>query len=136
MRTEHGQRDLIIVVALLGGIAYLLAMAQSAPTTIKTGKPVIERLGPYLDTEQARALAPKRAERLGPAANPPSAEGIAISQKKIMIGMTSQQVLRAWGRPEKINETHGARYHHEQWVYAANYLYFDNGILTTWQTSR
>jgi hypothetical protein len=110
-----------------------------------TTKPVIERLGPYLTTEEARSIDPAwrkrsidpvRRERLGPAPNLNPLE-FAISEKKIMIGMTPQHVLRAWGRPLRINESVGANYHHEQWVYAASqYIYFQNGVLTSWQTTR
>jgi len=54
------------------------------------------------------------------------------------IGMTTEQVLEStWGKPKKINETITAHGRHEQWVYPGyQYLYFDNGVLTSIQTSR
>jgi hypothetical protein len=110
-----------------------------------SSKPVIERLGPYLSMEEARSIDPvwrernmnaARRERLGPAAELNPLEFL-ISEKKIMIGMTPHQVLRAWGRPLRINESTGARYHHEQWVYPAHtYIYFQNGVLISWQSTR
>lgn len=60
----------------------------------------------------------------------------------VSIGMSSNQVLKrtSWGKPNSINQTitsHGTR---EQWVYGSStireYLYFQNGILVSIQTSR
>jgi hypothetical protein len=53
----------------------------------------------------------------------------------VRIGMTQKQVLASnWGRPDSINKTTGSYGTHEQWVYGGrNYLYFENGILTTIQ---
>lgn len=53
----------------------------------------------------------------------------------VTIGMTKQDVLdSSWGKPKYINTTttrYGVR---EQWVYGGgNYLYFENGILTSIQ---
>ena len=52
------------------------------------------------------------------------------------IGMTSSQVLNEteWGKPEKVNKTITAAGVREQWVYwSGEYLYFNNGKLTTIQ---
>lgn len=53
----------------------------------------------------------------------------------VRIGMTKQEVLdSSWGKPTKINKTTGSYGVHEQWVYGGgNYLYFENGVLTTIQ---
>ncbi|MFA6009258.1 MAG: hypothetical protein WC799_04680 [Desulfobacteraceae bacterium] len=63
-----------------------------------------------------------------------------IGEKKIHIGMTAQQVKTAWGKPYKINTTSGAWGEHEQWVIHdsinSDYLYFENGILTSMQQSK
>lgn len=56
----------------------------------------------------------------------------------VAAGMTRAQVLASsWGRPSSVNKTIRSNGNvHEQWVYGgANYLYFDNGVLTTIQTS-
>ena len=64
----------------------------------------------------------------------------AINLGKIQIGMTTQDVLRAWGRPNKINRTAVAGGISEQWVYERpndgrhQYVYFDNGLLSAVQT--
>jgi len=60
----------------------------------------------------------------------------AIVNREIMTGMNPAQVRAAWGRPERINRTVLPRYTTEQWVYGDTYLYFDDGVLTSWQDSR
>ncbi|MCK5215497.1 MAG: hypothetical protein KAR05_09100 [Candidatus Omnitrophica bacterium] len=58
-----------------------------------------------------------------------------ILKANIAIGMTREQVLVSWGEPDDINRTGGGYGVHEQWVYdrSETYLYFENGILTSWQ---
>lgn len=59
-----------------------------------------------------------------------------ILKGKVSIGMTGQQVRASWGDPYKINRTVTKSGSHEQWIYGvykAIYLYFDNGILTSFQ---
>ena len=53
----------------------------------------------------------------------------------VRIGMTKAQALASnWGRPNSINKTTTASGTHEQWVYGGgNYLYFENGELTSIQ---
>lgn len=57
----------------------------------------------------------------------------SITDRKIHLGMTPCMAVAAWGRPEKINRSVGSFGTHEQWVYQDNYLYFEDGILTSWQ---
>ena len=58
---------------------------------------------------------------------------------KIRIGMTDKQVRVSWGEPDDINVTTTSYSRQEQWIYGTNYrysryyVYFDNGILTSWQ---
>lgn len=57
----------------------------------------------------------------------------------VRIGMTEEQVIRAWGKPEKINTTITAGGKTQQWVYgygagSRQYLYLENGVLRTIQT--
>jgi len=47
--------------------------------------------------------------------------------------MTKEQVLASWGKPEDINRSVGRWGVHEQWIYDSTYLYFENGILTSFQ---
>jgi hypothetical protein len=52
------------------------------------------------------------------------------------IGMTSKMALVSLGEPRSINKSVGKWGTHEQWVYYATYLYFENGILTSYQNSK
>ena len=60
--------------------------------------------------------------------------GLDIFNKKIWIGMTKEMAIESRGNPININRTTGSWGIHEQWVYPGrNYLYFENGILKSWQ---
>ena len=52
------------------------------------------------------------------------------------IGMTSEMAKISLGAPRSINRTVGSWGVHEQWVYYSMYLYFEKGILTSYQDSR
>lgn len=53
---------------------------------------------------------------------------------KIWIGMTREMAVDSRGEPEDINRTVTNYGTSEQWIYSSkNYLYFDNGKLTSWQ---
>lgn len=60
-----------------------------------------------------------------------------ILEEKICLKMTKEQVEASWGKPRDINRTVGSWGVHEQWIYGeiphSNYLYFENGKLTSWQ---
>jgi hypothetical protein len=64
----------------------------------------------------------------------PAAIEQAVLKRQVQIGM--EQARMAWGRPEKINRRVGSWGTHEQWVYGSTYLYFENGILRSFQDSR
>lgn len=62
-----------------------------------------------------------------------------IAAGKIHPGMTPAHVRASWGKPYKINTTISGNHKSEQWVmseYGGQYVYFDNGILTSIQQSR
>jgi hypothetical protein len=55
--------------------------------------------------------------------------------------MEADAVRLSWGYPKDINRTVTAFGTHEQWIYEKEfgkrvYLYFDNGVLESWQDSR
>ena len=52
------------------------------------------------------------------------------------IGMTGDMALVSLGNPWRINKSVGSWGVHEQWVYSSTYLYFENGILDSYQNSR
>lgn len=57
-----------------------------------------------------------------------------IADGKVQIGMTTDQVIASWGKPQDINRTTSVNYTREQWVYRNyQYLYFYDGILETIQ---
>lgn len=63
-----------------------------------------------------------------------------ILNNKIRLGMTTEQVLLSWGKPCEygtcIKKSVGSWGVHEQWIYSSRYgpyLFFENGILTSWQ---
>lgn len=58
-----------------------------------------------------------------------------ILAKQIQIGMTSSMVLESWGEPGNKNKSVGSWGIHEQWIYEGEYLYFENGVLKSYQTS-
>ncbi len=54
----------------------------------------------------------------------------------VSVGMTRGQVYAScWGKPKSINDTLTARGKHEQWVYGGGYVYLDDGVVTSIQTS-
>ncbi|MFC0417730.1 hypothetical protein ACFFHH_20180 [Cytobacillus solani] len=56
------------------------------------------------------------------------------SKGKIGIGMTQEEVIESIGKPTDINKTVTANGTSEQWVYPNYvYLYFEDGILTSYQ---
>ena len=59
----------------------------------------------------------------------------SISEGKIYIGMTKGQVTASWGAPEDKNISVGSWGTHEQWTYGSQYVYIEDGILTSWQTN-
>ena len=61
---------------------------------------------------------------------------------EIRLGMTKQQVASSWGCPRDVNVTWTVYGKDEQWVYGSPlsedcwFLYFENGILKSWQKGR
>jgi hypothetical protein len=47
--------------------------------------------------------------------------------------MTREQALESRGYPDTINETVGSWGRNEQWVYENLYLYFENGVMKSYQ---
>lgn len=52
----------------------------------------------------------------------------AILKEVIKVGFTEEMTILSWGEPEEINRsTYG-----DQWVYSGQYLYFENGLVKSW----
>jgi len=60
----------------------------------------------------------------------------AAADNKVVLGMTAEQAYASWGKPNKVNRTVTFAGVREQWVYDEDYLYFDDGVLTSMQLSR
>lgn len=70
-----------------------------------------------------------------------------IAAGRVVIGMTKEQAQASWGEPFEVNTTHVPGANDEQWVYREKfiyddagtlhpkrcYLYFRNGVMTSWQ---
>ena len=72
-------------------------------------------------------------------AHPNLPEGIkaAILAGHILIGMSTEDARASLGAPVSINRTGTATGVYEQWVYGeTTFLYFEKGILRSWQDSR
>lgn len=52
---------------------------------------------------------------------------------KIWIGMTERMAIESIGSPDKVNRFTYTSGIHEQWVYKDKFLYFENGVLKSWQ---
>jgi hypothetical protein len=57
----------------------------------------------------------------------------AIFNRRIIAGMTQEQVTASWGRPKRVKRNVYSFGVYEQWIYDSWYLNFENGILTTYK---
>jgi len=80
------------------------------------------------EATEAAAQAKARPKRTAAAKDPRRRSGVYL-------GMTAHQARASnWGAPQSVNRTTGSFGVHEQWVYGGgNYLYFQNGLLTSVQ---
>jgi hypothetical protein len=61
----------------------------------------------------------------------------AILEGKLVLGMSAEEARAAWGAPSRVNKTVNAYTVSEQWVYGDDdYVYFENGKINSWQSSR
>lgn len=88
----------------------------------------------YIETTKTNAE--KRAKILHEA-NPSwdKEDCMLIIGRRIWIGMSEDQLVKSWGRPNDVNSTVGSWGSHEQWVYGdfGPYVYVENGTVTSWQ---
>jgi hypothetical protein len=57
----------------------------------------------------------------------------AIFNRRIIIGMTQEQVTASWGRPQRIKRYVYSFGVYQQWIYGSQYLNFKNGVLTSYK---
>jgi hypothetical protein len=66
----------------------------------------------------------------------------AVAKGQVFPGMNEQEVVQSWGRPTRINRSVRANSVSEQWIYergevgSNQYLYLENGVLTSIQSPR
>lgn len=56
-----------------------------------------------------------------------------IMNREYWIDMTDDMARASLGNPEKVNASTGSWGIHEQWIYDGIYLYFKNGVLSSYQ---
>lgn len=59
-----------------------------------------------------------------------------ITLGKIKLGMTEAELILSWGPPKTINETVVSGRASKQYVYYDQYVYVDNGIVSSFQSSK
>lgn len=94
-----------------------------------------EEISSLITKRNRRKVASRDSDKIGALTNKwGGANAIRIFVKEVWIGMTAEMALESWGRPKDISRTTNSFGVHEQWVYPDNkYLYFTDGILTSWQ---
>lgn len=61
----------------------------------------------------------------------------AIRHKDILLGMSKQDVLTSWGKPERVDVAGNPRNENERWLYrmaqGPKYIYFESGEVQGWE---
>ncbi len=120
-------RKLILGLLVLLGIS--IAMATASPSPARSPEVAAQEAAELAAWQKTPAgqLCAKHPDWKRPACD-------AIVEKKVMVGMSKEQAIVAWGKPKDINTTATAGGTHEQWVYnSGTYIYFDDGILSAIQ---
>lgn len=110
---------------------------QETPCQSKEGEKVrIWRGPPAAETQQRSNYYQREKERL----DIKHEFDYAIASREIRVGMTEDMVRESWGSPNKINTTVFGGGKSEQWVYyrgkvKSEYVYIQNGVVTSFQTS-
>jgi len=56
----------------------------------------------------------------------------AIAAKQVLVGMTREEVERAWGKPDRVDRSSSGAGVREQWAYESGfYVYFGNEKVTS-----
>lgn len=92
-----------------------------------------QRENERLANERAKAQRAKRLKDL--TSKYGSVKANKLVNGEIWIGMTISEAVESKGEPKRINETVTANGKKQQFVYEDLYLYFEKGVLTTYQKS-
>lgn len=61
----------------------------------------------------------------------------SVGERSVCVGMNELEVELAWGTPIQRNKSGGIGGTFDQWVYPNfNYIYFRDGVVTSWQTTQ
>jgi hypothetical protein len=82
--------------------------------------------------QQAKAIAYRRARQIR-AKGWSAGIGKLVMDGKIKIEMNHEQVMMSWGKPDRIIGSAGDWGVYEQWIYGSTHLYFERGILKSYQ---
>jgi len=132
---QYGMEEIYHVTLQSGETGYITVRMFAAA---QTGGFILSYDPKKRDEERVAAAKNREQERMAAVRNKKWPTGIeeAVINKKVLLGMTDEQVQMAWGKPRSINRSVGAWGVHEQWMYGSTYLYFENGKLKSWQESR
>ena len=98
----------LVILLLIGGLIF-----------------VGERARKYEDTLKA-----ERAATVSEAAA--KVREAAIAAKQVLVGMTREEVERAWGKPDRVDRSSSGAGVREQWAYESGlYVYFGNEKVTS-----
>lgn len=124
----------MLVAAIVAGVVALIVLVSNAPTPPpEVATPMKITAQPTQTAEWLRSAAGKLWQRHDTWARETCE---AIAKHNVYVGMTAEQCRLAWRRPTSVNRTGHAGGVTEQWCYGEmcqNALYFDNGILRSWQ---
>jgi hypothetical protein len=96
-------------------------------------KKVLVDFDPETRRRQQAKISAQRRARQTRGKGWPSAITKLVIEGKIKVDMTHEQVMVSWGKPEQITRSEGEWGVSEQWVYGSTYLYFERGVLHSYQ---
>lgn len=158
---KHARRALIVTVLCAAAAVAAVVPAYAANKCVVGGKVVYQDApceggkqvnlsgagtadpgaqgSSYYRREGARLAAQEKAEAAAKARGETMQN--AIAKREVVVGMTDDEVRRSWGDPTRVNISVSSRGHTEQWVYdrggsRAQYVYLDNGVVSSIQSSK
>ena len=91
----------------------------------------LEERDQYLGSRGRAVLKRKRLELMGP---------LYGTEGHVFAGMTKDDVIRAWGFPNRRHTAGRERYQNERWTYAGygemRFVYFERGVVQGWEIGK
>lgn len=111
-----------------------LSIGCALPPSVRQNRESLSERWKREDVERAKHRDERRSNYLAEHSELSESIRKSILSGTPSIGMDKEQVTAVMGEPSKINRTVTAFGTSEQWIYGkGTYLYFDSGILTSWQ---